>query len=30
VWTARTAPANGHGALHTRDVAKVWFVGMHS
>lgn len=30
VWTVRTAPASGHGALRTRNVAKVWFVGMHS
>lgn len=29
-WTVRAAPANGHGALHTRNLAKVWFVGMHS
>ena len=30
VWTVRTAPASGHGTLRTRNVAKVWFVGMHS
>ncbi|HEY8302904.1 MAG TPA: hypothetical protein VIG48_13485 [Jatrophihabitans sp.] len=30
VWTVRTAPASGHGALRTRNVAKAWFVGMHS
>lgn len=30
VWRVRTAPANGHGKLRTRNVAKVWFVGMHA
>lgn len=30
VWTVRTAPSDGHGALRTRSVAKAWFVGMHS
>jgi hypothetical protein len=30
VWTVRTAPANGHGKLRTRNVTKAWFVGMHA
>ena len=30
VWTARTAPADGHATLRTRNVAEAWFVGMHS
>ncbi len=30
VWTTRTASSSGNGSLRTRNVAKVWFVGMHS
>jgi hypothetical protein len=30
VWTVRTAFTSGHGGLRTRNVAKAWFVGMHS
>ena len=30
VWTVRTAPADGHGSLRTRNVARAWFVGMHA
>ena len=29
LWTARTAPSNGHGPLTTRSVTRAWFVGMH-
>ena len=30
VWTVRTANANGTGAVTTRQVAKAWFMGLHS
>jgi hypothetical protein len=30
LWTARTAPENGHGSLTTSQLARAWFVGMHS
>ncbi len=30
LWTVRTAPSSGSGSLTTRDVAKVWLVGMHA